>query len=234
MATGRDEMAWVGLGWNKQEWDGIGSSGMQQPGIGWNRPGHGRNGIEQVWMGWHGQEWDAAGGGGGWQERSKVRHSGSAGPRRVPAVSPGPSLGRARGPWGRGLPWPRPSPPSPPHGARAAPPRPSGALPAEAGGFFPFRARAPGGAAGRARAMAELAQGQSQSAAPVGIKPEGFVDALHRARQVSCRPAGRRRAGGGRGAPLGRGAEAGQGHGPAAPLPGERSSGAVPWGAAGF
>ncbi|RMB93414.1 hypothetical protein DUI87_30109 [Hirundo rustica rustica] len=35
--------------------------------------------------------------------------------------------------------------------------------------------------------MAELAQGQSQSAAPVGIKPEGFVDALHRARQIAAK-----------------------------------------------
>ncbi|XP_057236043.1 far upstream element-binding protein 3 isoform X3 [Malurus melanocephalus] len=35
--------------------------------------------------------------------------------------------------------------------------------------------------------MAELAQGQSQSAAPVGIKPEGFVDALHRVRQIAAK-----------------------------------------------
>uniref|UniRef100_A0A8C2SPH2 Far upstream element binding protein 3 n=1 Tax=Coturnix japonica TaxID=93934 RepID=A0A8C2SPH2_COTJA len=33
--------------------------------------------------------------------------------------------------------------------------------------------------------MAELAQGQS--AAPVGIKPEGFVDALHRVRQIAAK-----------------------------------------------
>ena len=36
--------------------------------------------------------------------------------------------------------------------------------------------------------MAELVQGQS---APVGMKAEGFVDALHRVRQVRARPAGR-------------------------------------------
>lgn len=41
--------------------------------------------------------------------------------------------------------------------------------------------------------MAELVQGQS---APVGMKAEGFVDALHRVRQVRARPAG-----GSRGAP---------------------------------
>ncbi|KAG8516116.1 Far upstream element-binding protein 3 [Galemys pyrenaicus] len=35
--------------------------------------------------------------------------------------------------------------------------------------------------------MAELVQGQS---APVGMKAEGFVDALHRVRQVRARPAG--------------------------------------------
>uniref|UniRef100_A0A674GYP1 Far upstream element binding protein 3 n=1 Tax=Taeniopygia guttata TaxID=59729 RepID=A0A674GYP1_TAEGU len=35
--------------------------------------------------------------------------------------------------------------------------------------------------------MAELPQGQSQSAAPVPIKPEGFVDALHRARQIAAK-----------------------------------------------
>lgn len=36
--------------------------------------------------------------------------------------------------------------------------------------------------------MAELVQGQS---APVGMKAEGFVDALHRVRQVRAQPAGR-------------------------------------------
>lgn len=41
-------------------------------------------------------------------------------------------------------------------------------------------------------AMAELVQGQS---APVGLKAEDFVDALHRVRQVRAREA---RAGGGR------------------------------------
>lgn len=35
--------------------------------------------------------------------------------------------------------------------------------------------------------MAELVQGQS---APVGMKTEGFVDTLHRPRQVQARPAG--------------------------------------------
>lgn len=35
--------------------------------------------------------------------------------------------------------------------------------------------------------MAELVQGQS---APEGMKTEGFVDALHRVRQVGARPAG--------------------------------------------
>lgn len=35
-------------------------------------------------------------------------------------------------------------------------------------------------------AMAELVQGQS---APVGMKAEGFVDALHRVRQVRAREA---------------------------------------------
>lgn len=39
-------------------------------------------------------------------------------------------------------------------------------------------------------AMAELVQGQS---APVGMKAEGFVDALHRVRQVRAREAGGRR-----------------------------------------
>lgn len=43
--------------------------------------------------------------------------------------------------------------------------------------------------------MAELVQGQS---APVGMKAEGFVDALHRVRQVRARPAGG--SGGARGA----------------------------------
>uniref|UniRef100_A0A8V5GKM7 Uncharacterized protein n=1 Tax=Melopsittacus undulatus TaxID=13146 RepID=A0A8V5GKM7_MELUD len=33
--------------------------------------------------------------------------------------------------------------------------------------------------------MAELAQGQS--AAPVGIKAEGFADALHRVRQIAAK-----------------------------------------------
>lgn len=42
-------------------------------------------------------------------------------------------------------------------------------------------------AAAAAAAMAELVQGQS---APVGMKAEGFVDALHRVRQVRARPAG--------------------------------------------
>lgn len=60
--------------------------------------------------------------------------------------------------------------------------------------------------------MAELVQGQS---APVGLKAEGFVDALHRVRQVGARLAGgstgtRGRAGPGpmgrRGSALGRGA----------------------------
>ena len=39
----------------------------------------------------------------------------------------------------------------------------------------------------RGAVMAELVQGQS---APVGMKAEGFVDALHRVRQVRARPAG--------------------------------------------
>lgn len=51
--------------------------------------------------------------------------------------------------------------------------------------------------------MAELVQGQS---APVGMKAEGFVDALHRVRQVRAGPAGgstRARGGAGPG-PIGR------------------------------
>uniref|UniRef100_A0A8C2Y5K7 Far upstream element binding protein 3 n=1 Tax=Coturnix japonica TaxID=93934 RepID=A0A8C2Y5K7_COTJA len=85
-------------------------------------------------------------------------------------------------------------PPHPPTSPpRATPPRP---ISAGSGGLFPFpgagpRAERRDGAAaastgGRgARVMAELAQGQS--AAPVGIKPEGFVDALHRVRQIAAK-----------------------------------------------
>lgn len=64
-------------------------------------------------------------------------------------------------------------------------------------GDFPFPATGPqaeleAGRGSRAVAaagavMAELVQGQS---APVGMKAEGFVDALHRVRQVRVRPAG--------------------------------------------
>lgn len=65
-------------------------------------------------------------------------------------------------------------------------------------GDFPFPATGPqaeleAGRGSRAAAaaagavMAELVQGQS---APVGMKAEGFVDALHRVRQVRARPAG--------------------------------------------
>lgn len=76
--------------------------------------------------------------------------------------------------------------------------------------------------------MAELAQGQS--AAPVGIKPEGFVDALHRVRQVS---AGRAGPGGGRrprdaARPRGRP----EGPGRAAERPSQRCSEAAPGGPA--
>ena len=118
---------------------------------------------------------------------------------------------------------PRPLPPHPPQPARPGhrPPRPTSG---GSGGLLPFpgagpRAERRDGAAaastgGRgARVMAELAQGQS--AAPVGIKPEGFVDALHRVRQVS---AGQGRAGGGRrprGAARPRGRPEGPGRRPA-------------------
>lgn len=74
---------------------------------------------------------------------------------------------------------------------------------AGSGATFPFRLRVPersgrpdrgsgAAAAAAGSAMAELVQGQS---APVGMKAEGFVDALHRVRQVRAREA---RAGGGR------------------------------------
>ena len=116
-----------------------------------------------------------------------------------------------------------PPPTAPPQPARPGhrPPRPTSG---GSGGLLPFpgagpRAERRDGAAaastgGRgARVMAELAQGQS--AAPVGIKPEGFVDALHRVRQVS---AGQGRAGGGRrprGAARPRGRPEGPGRRPA-------------------
>lgn len=67
---------------------------------------------------------------------------------------------------------------------------------AGSGATFPFRLRVPersgrpdrgSGATAVGLAMAELVQGQS---APVGMKAEGFVDALHRVRQVRAREAG--------------------------------------------
>lgn len=69
---------------------------------------------------------------------------------------------------------------------------------AGSGATFPFRLRVPerSGRPDRGSratavvvglAMAELVQGQS---APVGMKAEGFVDALHRVRQVRAREAG--------------------------------------------
>lgn len=74
---------------------------------------------------------------------------------------------------------------------------------AGSGATFPFRLRVPersgrpdrgsgATAAAVGSAMAELVQGQN---APVGMKAEGFVDALHRVRQVRAREAP---AGGGR------------------------------------
>lgn len=173
-----------GIGWNRQEWDRTGRDRMEQAGMGC----HSVDGMARSGMGCHRCGWDGTvrngmeQAGRGWQEQSRVRDSGAAGPRRVPAASPRPSRGRARGFLGaRPVLAPPPSPHH--HPTERVRPRPAARAPLApplrgtsggSGGLLPFPGAGPGRSGGTGAGHGGAGAGAEPERGAHGDQARGF------------------------------------------------------------